>query len=103
MGEYNEPVTDERRESVQALEDFAYLSGQADEWDPIKALDIFIQRNVDTNHQAHLLDSDDNDGEYVRRSIRQALFDAWKDGAKAGKGVHRPQNPYGDYSEGDGE
>lgn len=50
------------------LEDYLKLSGQVD-CDPIEAFAIFIKRNVDTDLQGHLLDTDDNDGEFMRRII----------------------------------
>jgi hypothetical protein len=56
------------------LEDYVKLSGQSEEpVDPLEAVDIFIRRNVPRNHQPHLLDNDDNDGEYLRRIISEAL------------------------------
>lgn len=45
---------------------------------PIEAFDLFIQQHVAPYMQAHLLDNDDNAGEYVRRAIRaQAEEHAW--------------------------
>jgi hypothetical protein len=40
--------------------------------DPIKAFNLFIERNVDPSLHAHYADSDDNEAEFVRRSIRIA-------------------------------
>jgi hypothetical protein len=58
-----------------SLEDYVKLSGQAGGEcpDPIEVFNIFIKRNVDTKHHAHLADSDDNDAEFVRRAIRDAI------------------------------
>jgi len=53
------------------LEDFRKLTGQSEQPANLEEIfNIFIQRNVDTDSQGHLLDTDDNDGEYVRRAIR---------------------------------
>jgi hypothetical protein len=41
--------------------------------DPIVLFNQFIQKWVDVGYHGHLLDSDDNDGERIRRAIRKAL------------------------------
>lgn len=65
------------------IEDFVVLTQQGEKRsDPFEAIDIFIKRNVPRNHQPHLLDSDDNDGEYLRRIVRAALRRARKRGRK---------------------
>lgn len=38
--------------------------------DAIELFDQFIVKRVDPSLHGHLFDSDDNDGEYVRRAIR---------------------------------
>lgn len=54
------------------LEDYVKLTQQGKEpTDLLEAFDIFIKRNVDTTRHAHLLDYDDNDGEFIRRLIRK--------------------------------
>lgn len=40
--------------------------------DPVEAFDEFIRRWVAPTMQAHLLDSDDNDAEFIR-----SLIDPW--------------------------
>lgn len=50
------------------LEDYLKLSGQS-ECTPVEAFDIFIKRWVDPRWWPHLMDSDDNDAEFVRRHI----------------------------------
>lgn len=65
------------------IEDYAALSGQDDHrWHPRELIDIFIKRNVPRNAHGHLLDTDDNDGEYLRRAVDQALKAARAEGAK---------------------
>lgn len=71
------------------IEDFIVLTQQGEKRsDPFEAIDIFIKRNVPRNHQPHLLDSDDNDGEYLRRIVRTALRRARKRGRKEGREGH---------------
>lgn len=57
-----------------SLEDYAKLRGQS-ECDAIEAIEIFIRRNVDTKYHGHLLDNDDNDGQYLRNHVWK-LIDA---------------------------
>ncbi len=51
-----------------SLEDYAKLSGQQ-ECSAVEAFNIFIRRNLPVARHAHLLDSDDNDGQFVRDVI----------------------------------
>lgn len=52
------------------LEDYAKLSGQRNA-DAVEIFNIFICRNVDTKMHGHLLDNDENDGQFVRDAIYQ--------------------------------
>lgn len=53
------------------VEDYRKLTGQSEQPASLEEIfDIFIRRNVDTELQGHLLDTDGNDGEYVRMAIR---------------------------------
>lgn len=61
--------------------------------DPIEAFNLFIKRNVDPSLHAHFDDCDDNEAEYVRRTITThaeqvataARIDAYADcGSKGG-------------------
>lgn len=64
------------------LADFVLLSGQSDdEVDPREVIDAFIRRNCPRNVQPHLLDDDDNDGEYLRREVAKLIAAAEARGA----------------------
>lgn len=43
--------------------------------DPIEAFNLFVRQYVPLSRQAHLLDSDENAGQFVRDVIENALFE----------------------------
>lgn len=47
--------------------------------DPIEAFNLFIQRWVPANWHGHLLDTDENDGQFVRDHITSAIHGATHD------------------------
>lgn len=61
------------------LHDYRVLSGQTNETPTVdEIVRVFVERNVGPAYHSHLLDDDDNDGQFLRNRINDLIEQARK-------------------------